>query len=421
MIASFALAVLTAAAPPALTLPELVAKAAEHDPRHGQPALEDAASALRQANFEARFLPAFTVLGDATYHSDVVEARGLSPAKDQYSLTVGTEQLLFDGGRTHAEAGIETASRELAKRRVATREFALRQRVEAAYFDALGASAELALIATLTTDLETQLHRVEAQVAGGVALPGNAAVLAAELAGERQRAVEVAAARRGSLDALEQLTGMAIPDQAELALPEPAAPEAALAAARAAAEGEGVARPELEELAGQKQVLERQLALATLPKRPRVTAFLDLGAGRPADQNFAAQDVEPFYRFGLRLRWMPWDWGTAEREGEVLALAQQSVELERQSFLEGLSANLAQLARQIEALASVVAGDAEIVALRERAARQAEAQLREGVITPSDYLTEKNAEHRARLLGEQHRLMLVRARQELSTALGGQP
>jgi len=405
-----------------LRLEELVAAAAAHDPRQAEVAAHQAIEARRQANLDARFRPSLEAQGQAAYHSAVAEFPGgliAGPPKDQYDAHLAVDRLLWDGGRTRQEKTLATVGRELEQQGVAVDFFAVRRRLERAFFAALLRRAELDLLATLQADLEAQIDTMETRVTHGVALPGDTAVLKAALEEERQRALEAAAERRAALDVLATLSGRPVPDEAVLVVPPVAVPTDALAVARGVLESSGPAgseRPELTAFA-----LDEQRALTALADRPVVSAFARGGVGRPADQDFLEQDPTPYAVVGVRVRWKPWDWGQARREGEIRALEQAVSVARERAFRESLSATLQEGARRMEALQQALASDERIVELREVRRRQAEAQLREGVLTPTDYLTERNAEHRARLVWEQHRLELARQSVEFHTNLGKEP
>lgn len=410
-----------AESPATLTLDELVQAASEHYPRRHEQQLRGEIAERRLDNLDARFLPDLQVVGQAAYHSEVPSlpaGLGASPANDQYTVALDADQRIWDGGRTEREKALEEASRDLDTSAVDVDYFGRRQQVESAYFGALASSAEIDLLRTLVEDLEAQVSVLDARVHAGVALAGDRAVLAAEVEGQRQRIVEATGERRAALALLAALTGREIPDDAVLEVPTPQPPADLVAAATAAAAGDGVGRPEIEQARATRQVLQEQIALAGLAKKPTVSAFAQGGIGRPADQDFFQTDPTPFFVLGLRVRWQPVDWGVSGREQEIRNL-QLGINASRlATFFDSLSANLRQLAQRIEASRQVLAADDRIVELRQLSSHQAAAQLRAGVITPSAYLLERNAEHRAQLTREQHRLRLARDTVDFVTTLG---
>ena len=412
---------LVTAAPPTFTLDQLVTAAEEHYPRRREKELRGEIADRRIDNLDARFLPDLQLTGQAAYHSNVPSlpaGLGASPPQDQYVVALDADQRIWDGGRTAGEKAVEEASRDLDVAAVDVDAYDWRQQVEAVYFGVLAKNAEIDLLKTLVEDLEAQLSVLDARVDAGVALAGDQASLAAEAEGQRQRIVEAEGERRAALAQLSTLSGQVIPDDAVLATPDPQPPADLVAAATAAATGEGVDRPEIEQAKATRQLLQEQMHLVGLATKPTVSAFAQGGIGRPADQDFFETDPTPYVVLGLRVRWKPLDWGVSEREQEIRDLQLGINGSRLDTFFTSLSASLRRLAERIESSRAVLASDDRIVELRRQSSEQAAAQLRAGVITPSAYLLERNAEHRARLTREQHHLSLIRDSVDFVTTLG---
>ncbi|MDY7092074.1 MAG: TolC family protein [Acidobacteriota bacterium] len=407
-----------------LTLAEAVRAAEESFPRRQEQKARRELAEERLENLDRRFRPQLEVQGQAAYHSEVPSLpAGLagSPPKDQYTLELDTDQRLWDGGRTNQEQAVERAARDVDLEAVDVAFQDRREQIEEAYFAVLLRDAELELLSTLIVDLESQMEIAEARIDAGVALEGDRAVLLAEFESQHQRILEALAERRGALDVLATLTGRPLPDPVRLAVPQPELPEDLLAVARSAELGEGVERPEIDQARAMQRLFQEQLALAGLAQKPTVSAFARAGVGRPPDQDFFEDEPTPFFVVGLRMRWQPVDWGVSEREQQMRRLEQEISGARLATFLQGLSARLQQSARRIEALRELLESDRRIVEQREITTAQADAQLRGGVITSTQYLLERNAEHRARLNQEQHRLRLARAGVDFLTTLGASP
>jgi outer membrane protein TolC len=407
-----------------LTLDEAVRAAAENFPRRQEQAARRELAEQKLENLDKRFRPQLEVQGQAAYHSEVPSLpAGLapSPPKDQYTLELDADQRLWDGGRTSQEQAVERAARDVDLEAVDVAFQDRREQIEEAYFAVLLRDAEVELLNTLVGDLQAQLDIAAARIDAGVALEGDRAVLIAELESQRQRIVEASAERRAALDVLATLMDRPLPDPVRLAAPQPELPENLLEVARAAELGEGVGRAEIDQARAMQRLFQEQLALAGLAKKPTVSAFARAGVGRPPDQDFFEQDPTPFFVLGLRMRWQPLDWGVSEREQEMRRLEQEISASRLATFLQGLSAQLRQAARHIEALRELLESDERIIEQRQITSRQTAAQLRGGVITSTQYLLERNAEHRARLNQEQHRLRLARAGVDFLTTLGASP
>jgi outer membrane protein TolC len=140
--------------------------------------------------------------------------------KDRWEVAVEAGWSLWDGGRTTARTVAEEAHATTALAELDARLHEVKVEVADAFFSAALLQERLREAEALLTDLEARLREVRAQVAAGTALPGDTALVRAELLGARQRVDEMAAGRRAALDVLEELTGGRYPDDEVLVLPD---------------------------------------------------------------------------------------------------------------------------------------------------------------------------------------------------------
>ena len=406
-----------------LQLADLVDAALAGDPRTAQIELIARASALRQRNVSAQWLPAVGVDAQAQAQSDAVQAalRGpdgrpaFSAPKQTWDANLRLEQRLFDRG-VGAQGDLERAQRDEQQARVRAGVYALRQQVNEAFFAALVLEQRARVVRASIAELEARLREAAARVEQGTALPADAAALEATLL-ERQQAVdELDSNRRIALGRLATMTGRPIPGDATLAVP------ALAARADEARRSTGAAarrRPEYQLFASTRLRVAVQQALAGVATQPRLSAFLRAGVGRPG-LNFAEHDTQTYALGGVRLQWTAWNWGTTSREREALALQQRITGTEEDFFSRQVAELSGVDAETIDRLGRAVETDTRIVTLREQVERTAEARMREGVLTAADYLA-RNAELlQARVAQATHRIELEQARARLLTTLGAE-
>lgn len=404
----------TPALPDTLDLAQCYREAEAHYPLQQHVALQEAITALRVENLDVGYLPALSLNGQAAYYSDVVDFAETLPgaalphiSQDQYKVALTVDQLVYDGGRIARQKALERAQRDLTQQEVAVSVYTLREQVNAAYFGVLLRQAQAASLETLEADIRARLDLVRSRVAQGVALAAQADVLEAERIKIRQQQAEVTANRRAALAMLGTLMGRSLGEEEALALPEVAI-----------AEAEARQRPEYEVFALTKTRLAEQEKAAALKNRPRITSFAEAAFGRPTGLDFLETDFKPFYSLGLRVQWPFWDWRTSRREREALALQQQMVTAQEETFDQQITVAVQQEIRDIARLEELLQSDQEIIDLRERITAQATSQLENGVMTATDYLIERNAEHQARLTQQLHRIQLAQARVQYATTIG---
>lgn len=423
-----------AAAQEQLCLPELQQTAVERDPRTRQLALQESATERRVRNIDAERLPALTLVGQGHYQSEVpsvpIDQPGISipePPKSRYEARLDVEQLLYDGGRLSRERDVEEAHLRTELARITAELYPLRAEVNQAFFRALLLQERLDEIEALTEDLRARLTLLRAQVREGTALPGDTAVVRAELLGAEQKRSEALADRRAALSVLAELVGRPIRDDDVLVLPD-LAPE--VAHVRGAAEPSEL-EPEAPQEApivsrehpryavfeARREQLERQASLIEAQTLPRVSAFGEFGYGRPGLQQFTS-DLHDYWLAGLRVRWQPWNWGTTKRDREILRIQQEIVDTEEAAFTDRLRRDVEDDVETMDRLRTTVATDDRIIALREQVERQASVQLAERAITPAEYVDIRTDLQEARLARQRHIVELAQARARFLTDLG---
>ncbi|HET7459540.1 MAG TPA: TolC family protein, partial [Gemmatimonadaceae bacterium] len=392
--------------PDSLRLGALQADAVRRDPRARQLELLASQSALRQRGLDVERLPSLSANAQAQYQSDVITlpitlpggAGPIAPPHDTYDAHVDARERIYDptlGGRRN----VERAQLAESQARVRAALYAQRQSVNDAFFTALQLQSQRAELEAGVVDLEAQLRVATERLRQGAALPSDSAVLAAELLRRRQSLAELAAERDAALVVLSDLTGRTVTSADALVLPDLADE---VARARAAS-GDVRARPEYEQFARSRELLERQRTSVGARDLPRVSAFGRAGYGRPA-LNPLARDFDTYWLGGVQVEWAPWSWGATGRDREVLDLQRQVIATEEVAFTEGIRRGVARDLAAIDRLERAAVEDDAIVALREQVLREARLRFGEGVITSAEYVDRETDVLAARLARAGHRV-----------------
>lgn len=407
-----------------LRLAELQTAAAQRDPRARQLDLLAVQSDLRLRSIRAERLPALTVSTLAQYQSDVTAfplqlqlpggVRPAVPPKDRYDARIDAEQSLIDPS-VGTRRAVERAQLAESQARVRTAIYGLRENVDDAFFSAARLQLERGEVETSITDLEAQLRVASDRVRLGSALPSEAATLQAEILLRRQVLAEIDANRRAALVVLSDLTGIRIEPGDVLDLPEVAA---AVARARATMD-EARDRPEYAQFARSRELLQHQERAVSARDKPRVAAFAQAGYGRPG-LNVLNTSFDSYWIGGVQVRWTPWSWGTTRRERDLLALQRQIVDTEEAAFRDRLERASARDLATVDRLESAIATDDQIIALRERIARETLRRFQEGVVTSAEYVDRQTDVLNARLARASHRAELAQARSRFLTLVGAE-
>jgi outer membrane protein TolC len=335
-----------------------------------------------------------------------------TPSHDTYDGHLAAGQRIYDPSIGPRRA-VEDAQLAESQARLRAALFPVRQNVSDVYFVALRAQSQLAELETAITDLEAQLRVASARVREGTALASEEKTIRAELLKRRQSVAELSASRRASLVVLADLTGQSLDSVTILRAPDLAA-EVVQARSSITALRQ---RPEYEQFARSRAVLEQQERAIAAQDRPRLSAFGRAGYGRPG-LNPLSDKFDTYWLTGLQVQWSPWTWGTTRREKEVLALQRQIISAEEQQFTDNLRRATEQDIATIDRLAITLAQDDEIIALREDIAAETRTRFNEGVVTSAEYVDRQTDVLSARVARALHRAELAQARARFLNTLG---
>jgi outer membrane protein TolC len=409
-----------------LRLAPLQAAALRVDPRARQLALQTAQSERRLRSIAAERLPALSGEAQAQHQSDVVAfpfslpggQTPPSPPRDTYDAHLGAQQSIYDPSLA-PRRGVERAQLAESQAAVRTSLFALRQEVNEAFFAAALAEARARAADATIVDLDARKREAAARVREGTSLPSDTATLAATILQRRQDVFQLRADRRAALVRLAELTDAVPNDAAIVALPDSGGAAVDVARVRMALDT-ARRRPEFEQFAAARDRLARQSAATRAAELPRVSAFGRAGYGRPG-LNFLNRDFDAYWLAGVQVRWAPWNWGTAGRDREVLALQREIVATNESAFARQLRRAADTDLAIVDRLASTLALDDGIVTLRGRVEMETRARFGEGVVTAADYVSRETELLAARVAREGHRVELAQARARFLTTMGEVP
>jgi outer membrane protein TolC len=400
--------------PAALSLAEAQKLAADNYPLVRQKDLIRRTSALTVENLQTSFLPQLNFSAQATYQSAVTEVPVKIPAftpealsKDQYRALLDINQLIYDGGSLGQQKRLQAWSDKVEQEKVEVEMQKLRETINQVYFSTLLAEEQESLVALVDKDLESGIRRVQAQVDNGTAFRSALASLKSEKLRNMQRRMEWQATRRGLLDVLGLYIGRALPDGVKLSWPEPATNRIT----------ETINRSELTLLRAQDTLLQERNRQVDVRNRPKLSAFLQGGYGRPG-LDMLKNEFSPFYVTGLRFNWGISSLYTSKRDRSILEVQRQVIGVQEDQFLLQTRARLKQQSAEIRKWEKMLPVDDEIIGLREQVREATQAQLDNGVADANDYIREVNAADQARLQKLLHKLQWIQAIVQYQTIAG---
>ncbi len=396
-----------------LQLEAVYEKAREHYPLLQQKKLVQQTAALSIDNLTKGLLPQISINGQASYQSEVTAIAISFPgvtinplSKDQYRLTADISQLIYDGGLNKQQQALQQLNAGIEDQKLEVELYKLRERITQVFLSILYIDAQLKQTDLLAADIETGMRKVEAQIANGTAFKSGYNALKAERLKTGQRIIELKATRRGLLSVLGLFMQETLADDQALQQP-----------VLTTLSDTTIARPELTLFQQQQKFIKGQSALIDIRNKPKASAFLQAGYGRPG-LNMLKNSFEPFGIGGIRFSWSLSGWYTAAKEKKLTGIQEQTVQLQQETFLLQTRTQVTQQEAEIRKLRELIATDDEIIALRLSVKQAAAAQLENGVITASDYLREVNAEDQARQQLNTHKIQLIQAQANLRLIAG---
>lgn len=388
----------------ALTVAQCRALALQNSPLQQKKLYAASIADLQLRSIESNKLPRIAFGAQATFQSDVFGLPIESPLfkvpkvpKDQYKLTVDAGQRIWDGHSDRLQRQQRELERDLAAAQVDVDAFAVRELVTDLFFKALLLQESELVLHSAYDDLIARRKQAEAAVTEGIALRTTVDQISIQLLKTEQQMALTRADKKSILAILELWIGQAAVEK-QLTLPK-SENLPTLASAR----------PEYQLFSLQARGLQLSKDALKVRESPKVEAFVQAGLGRPNPFNFFETGFSPFGLLGLRAQWTPFNWGNHKREAQVLDLQGKNIEAQRLAFEQRLNGNSLKDRLDKDKYAAQLNTDDKIITLQEDIVRRADAQVKNGVMTATDYLSQLNLLTQARLTRKTHEIQALQS------------
>ncbi len=399
-----------------LSLHQCYELAQELTPLAQQQLFHQSIAVLQKENANSLFKPEIGLDGQYTYQSDVFSLPFENPdgtrsqiPRDQYRLTIGINQQLFDGGsakRLHSVAESEaTANRQ----EVTVALYQIREIINELFFGAIMNQENVTIMASQRAILEEQLSEVESGVRNGLLLASNADIVKKEILSVEQQLISFDMDREALLEMLEAWIGQEVSDETVLLIPNLTSYDGLT---------NEINRPELRLFDLKSQQLQAQSELTAIKNYPKISAFANGGMSSPNPYDFFRTDLSGYYLTGIRLKWNIFDWNKNKNDIKMLNIQREIITSNRDDFERRTAITIIRNDAEIKKLEILLAKDKEILDLQRRIVKESYAQLQNGVITSTNYITELNKETAARIALNLRGLAVIRTKIEKLTKSG---
>lgn len=372
-------------------------------------------SALQQQNNDNGKLPQLNINAQATYQNEVIELPFKIPGmtapkipKAQYKISLDANQLIYGGGLIDAQNSVEDYSRQINQLNNEAELYKIRERINQLYFNILLSDLNNGVVNNTIIDLDSRLTKVKALIKEGAMLPSAADVLQAEILKARQRLLEITSQKRSLMNTMQVLTGITLNDAASFAEPVIDVNLSVYTNLR----------PEFGVFGLMQQKLDATKKLSVLKDLPKVFGFGTAGYGNPG-YNVFKEGSTVFYMVGAKATWNFWNWNQTNREKQIIDLNSKIIENQKNAYDLSNKAVVQQYLSDVIKAEDLIKSDSEIIKLRKSITLSASAQLENGTITATDFVTEQLAEEQALLAQNLHKMQLLQSKALYKAATGG--
>ena len=354
-------------------------------------------------------LPKIDLNAQGTYQNQVTTIPNpfLEPLnKDQYKATLDVNQLLYNGGLIDASTKLKEAQTKTQQQQVEVNLYQLKSKINQLFFSILLLQERKDLLITKQKQLDSKIKEVKAGIEFGAILPASEKVLEAENLKIKQQLSEIQYDKKRLFENLSSLTYSTISETNILEKP-----------VITAEKNSTINRPELKYFELQDQQIEASKSILAKNNLPKVNAFGIAGYGNPG-LNMIDNTFQPILMVGLKANWTVFDWNKSKTEKEALSISADIIATEKETFLLNNNIQLQEINAEIQKSEANIMTDSDIIALREYVEKSAGSQLKNGVITASEYLTEFTNLYEAKNSQKIHEIQLELAKANYQVTKG---
>ncbi len=358
-------------------------------------------------------LPVVDLSAKASYQSEVTSVPEFnpnisipSPNKNQYKADLFINQLIYNGGKIAMEVAAKKDELNTQQKQLEVSLYQLKKQVNQLYFSILLMQEKRAILGAKKTKLAAKLIEIKSAIKYGAALASSDNVLEAELLKITQLIVDVEENKKSLIYTLSQLIGQEISSATLLQTPK-----------INTTLNNKLTRPELALFELQKQQIMSSEQLLSKKNGPKLFGFIDGGIGNPG-LNFLDNTLQPYYLVGLKFNWNILDWNATKKQRMALLVNKDIIDNQQEVFKFNIRIKLNQQQSEIDKISAFIKSDITIVDLRKKILKTADAQLKNGVITSSAYITELTNLYEAENNLKTHQIQLLLAKANYKTTQG---
>jgi outer membrane protein TolC len=274
----------------------------------------------------------------------------------------------------------------------------LKTKINQLYFSILLLQERESLLVSKKEQLLSKIKEVQSGVKFGAILPASEKVLEAENLKIKQQLAEINSDRTKLFQNLASLTFSEIDSKTKLERPTSTVDFT-----------KESSRPELKLYDLQSEQIETSSAILSKNYLPKVNAFGQAGYGNPG-LNMLDNSFQTFYMVGVKANWNVFDWNKTKSEKQALVVSKEIVSSEKEAFQVNNQLQLQEFENEIKKQEEILKTDSELIELRNYILKSSDSQLKNGVITSSEYIVEFTNLYEAKINQKLHEIQLELAK-----------
>lgn len=395
-----------------LTIEQCYEWSKENYPITQQMEIIDKTKEYNISNASKGYLPQISLNGQATYQSDVIQFPFEMPGitfptidKDQYKTYVNVYQSLSNFGIVNNQKKIEETNGEIEKQKIELEFLKLKDRINQIFFGLILITEKNKQLNIVQVDIDSALVRVDAAIVNGTATINDKQLLQVEKISLDQQINENTANQSAFVKMISTMTGHNITTNTQLIQPP------------VESHNYELHRPELKLFSLQNQTLSLEKKILNNSQIPNIGLFGQGGYSKPA-LNLLSNDFAFYYIGGIKLSWNVSGLYNLNKRKQLLRLANETIEAQKQSFLLNTNLTQSQQSAEVEKYQFLILTDKQIITIRQNVLNTARAQLENGLITTIDYINILNDLKQATQTMLLHETQLLLAQQNLKNTTG---
>ncbi|MBN2890950.1 MAG: TolC family protein [Bacteroidales bacterium] len=362
---------------------------------------------LQKQSLKTNFYPVIKLNGQATYQSTAIEINLPIPGiempsvpLDQYKAYLEINQMIYDGGLTKSYSNLLSLSNTENISKSSIQEIEIGNNIAKIFFLALLLDKQEEIINNQLKTLNEQLKIVDISVKNNILTPVNRDILQSEILKVEQKFDETKILKSSTIKVLEQFTGQTYNSDVDFLFPDLSINQTDTSISP---------RIELFDIQSQKlEIMDNQISAT---RRPQVYAFAQGGYGRPG-LNMLSDEFSPYFIAGVSFSWRIYDWNNANRNRQINAIKTNQINIEKDNTQIGITVQKENILAQINSLEQSIDKDKQIIILQENILKTYNSQLKNGIITSSEYVIEVNKLSQAQLTLELHKIQVEQLKYE---------